>query len=56
MVVAEKPWGTCYRVKGYPIAARTVSVISDLTARAKKVLRERGVRFTTVEAGIMTDS
>lgn len=48
VVFAEKPWGTCYRVKGYPADPRDqFQFISDLTARGKEALRELGVRPTT---------
>jgi len=48
VVLSETPWGTCYRVKGYPADPRDqFHFISDLTARGKAALREQGMRFVT---------
>lgn len=48
VVLSERPWGTCYRVKGYPADPRDqFQFVSDLTARGKAVLREQGMRFVT---------
>jgi small conductance mechanosensitive channel len=39
VVVAEKPWGTHYRVKAYPVDGRQeFQFISDLTVRRKAAL------------------
>ena len=37
VVLMEKPWGTCYRVKGYPIQPRLqFQFVSDLTGVVKR--------------------
>lgn len=44
VVVQEKPWGTHYRLKAYPIDGREqYSFISDLTVRGKAALAELDV-------------
>ncbi|WP_291988546.1 mechanosensitive ion channel domain-containing protein [Candidatus Accumulibacter sp. ACC007] len=49
VVVHEKPWGTHYRLKAYPIDARQqFRFISDLTVRGKAALLRLGVSFVTV--------
>ncbi|WP_313952926.1 mechanosensitive ion channel family protein [Accumulibacter sp.] len=46
VTVHEKPWGTHYRLKAYPIDARQqFRFISDLTVRGKAALTRLGVRF-----------
>ena len=46
VVVAEKPWGTHYRLKAYPIDGRDQFLfISDLTLRGKAALYEMRVIF-----------
>jgi small conductance mechanosensitive channel len=45
VVVAEKPWGTHYQVKAYPVESRDqFQFISDLTIRGKSVLRELNIQ------------
>ncbi len=55
VVVVEKPWGTRYRIKAYPVNPRQqFNFITDLTVRGKDALNARGVRFcsaTVVEGG-----
>ena len=49
VVLQEKPWGTHYRVKAYPVNGRDQFLfISDLTVRGKSVLRHLGVRWANV--------
>lgn len=49
VVVSEKPWGTHYRLKAYPIDGRDeFQFISDLTVRGKEALAEMGVAETVV--------
>jgi small conductance mechanosensitive channel len=44
VVVAEKPWGTHYRLKAYPMEARDqFQFTSDLTVRAKAALSKLGI-------------
>jgi small conductance mechanosensitive channel len=46
VIVAEKPWGTHYRLKAYPVDPRQQFLfISDLTVRGKDVLTRMGVEF-----------
>ena len=48
VVVHEKPWGTWYRLKAYPVDARQqFRFVTDLTIRGKAVLLGLGVSFTT---------
>ncbi|GAA5505253.1 mechanosensitive ion channel family protein [Novipirellula caenicola] len=45
VVAAEKPWGTHYRLKAYPIDGRDqFQFITDLTLRGKAMLRRIGVQ------------
>ncbi|HAV65469.1 MAG TPA: mechanosensitive ion channel protein MscS [Verrucomicrobiales bacterium] len=45
VIVSEKPWGTHYRLKAYPVEARDQFLFtSDLTVRAKAALAKLGVR------------
>lgn len=44
VVVAERPWGTHYRLKGYPVDPRDqFRFTTDLTVRGKAALREAGI-------------
>ena len=48
VIVQEKPWGTWYRLKAYPVdSSQQFRFISDLTGRGKDALRARGIRFAT---------
>lgn len=48
VVVLEKPWGTLYRLKAYPIDSRQqFRFISDMTVRGKAALTRAGVAFAT---------
>lgn len=45
VIVTEKPWGTHYRLKAYPLENRDeFQFISDLTVRGKTALSELGVK------------
>jgi len=45
VVVLEKPWGTLYRVKAYPIDSRDqFQFLSDLTVRGKHALKTIGAQ------------
>ncbi|MCB0114623.1 MAG: mechanosensitive ion channel [Caldilineaceae bacterium] len=45
VIVLEKPWGTQYRLKAYPIDGRDEFLyLSDLTVRGKAALKELGVK------------
>lgn len=48
VIVQEKPWGTHYKLKAYPIDGRNeFQYISDLTVRGKAALAELEVHFAT---------
>ncbi|MGR9044861.1 MAG: mechanosensitive ion channel family protein [Gammaproteobacteria bacterium] len=49
VLIQEKPWGTHYRIKAYPIETRDQFVfITDLTVRGKAALTELGVEFAAM--------
>lgn len=49
VVVANNPWGMCYRLKAYPIELKDqFRFISELTARGAGALASEGVRFVSV--------
>lgn len=51
VIVTEKPWGTHYRLRAYPIDPRQqFHFITDLTVRGKAALAALGVTFTTAPA------
>lgn len=51
VIVSEKPWGTHYRLKAYPIDLRQqFHFITDLTLRGKAVLIGLGMEFATTPA------
>jgi small conductance mechanosensitive channel len=48
VIVLEKPWGTHYRLKAYPIdPSQQFHFITDLTVRGKAALNSLGVEFVT---------
>jgi len=51
VMVQEKPWGTHYRLKAYPIDPRQqFHFITDLTVRGKAALTSLGMEFATSPA------
>jgi small conductance mechanosensitive channel len=49
VIISEKPWGTHYRLKAYPIDPRQqFQFMTDLTARGKACLRALPVRFANL--------
>lgn len=53
LVVAEKPWGTHYRLKAYPVDGRDeFAFVTDLTVRAKAALLEAGVKPASAPAAV----
>lgn len=53
VVVLEKPWGTHYRVKGYPVSGDDEFMfISDLTVRGKEALIGMNCQFATIPHGV----
>ena len=46
VVVSEKPWGTHYRLKAYPIEPNEqFNFVTDLTIRGKAALSKKGIDF-----------
>ncbi|WP_252107073.1 MULTISPECIES: mechanosensitive ion channel domain-containing protein [unclassified Halomonas] len=61
VVAEEKPWGTHYRIRAYPVDPRQQFLfITDLTVRAKQVLGQAGIKTahlppdTALDAGEVT--
>ncbi|UYF98962.1 MULTISPECIES: mechanosensitive ion channel family protein [unclassified Halomonas] len=61
VVAEEKPWGTHYRIRAYPVDPRQQFLfITDLTVRAKQVLSQAGIKTahlppdTALDAGEVT--
>lgn len=53
VVVQEKPWGTHYRLKAYPVDPRDqFRFITDLTVRGKAALLELGLEFAVAPAAV----
>lgn len=53
VVVAEKPWGTHYRLKAYPVEARDqFAFTTELTIRAKSALAKLGVEPAIVPISV----
>lgn len=51
VIVVEKPWGTHYRLKAYPIDPRQqFHFVTDLTIRGKAALSNLGVEFASIPA------
>jgi small conductance mechanosensitive channel len=49
VIVAEKPWGTHYQIKAYPVDSRDqFQFISDLTIRGKSVLGKLNIQESSV--------
>lgn len=56
VVVAEKPWGTHYKVKAYPVDGRDqFQFITDLTIRGKAALGELGLRSAMAWPALAAD-
>ncbi len=51
VVLAEKPWGTHYKLRAYPFDMRDqFAFVSDLTVRGKQALRDAGAHETAAWA------
>ena len=49
VIVSEKPWGTQYRLKAYPIEPRQqFPFVTDLTLRGKAALNKVGVEYAAI--------
>jgi small conductance mechanosensitive channel len=56
VAVAEKPWGTHYRVKAYPIDSRDqIQFITDLTVRGKAALAKIGCEAAMTAPAVSID-
>lgn len=54
VIVSEKPWGTHYKLKAYPIdSADQFEFISDLVIRGKTALIEMGVEPVNISPGLV---
>ncbi len=57
VLVRERPWGTQYRVKAYPVAAKDqFCFVSDVTVRGKGLLAELGARSVTVPTAELAEA
>jgi len=55
VIVAERPWGTHYRLKAYPVEARDqFAFTTELAIRAKSALAKLGVEPATVPMSVQT--
>ncbi len=53
VIVAEKPWGTHYRLKAYPIDGRDqFKFTTDMTVRGKAALTKLGVKAAAAELAV----
>ncbi|MFZ7125771.1 MAG: mechanosensitive ion channel family protein [Desulfobacterales bacterium] len=51
VIVSEKPWGTHYRLKAYPVDLRQqFQFITDMTVRGKDALTRLGMSFASIPA------
>jgi len=51
VIVREKPWGTHYRLKAYPVDPRDqFRFVTDLTIRGRAALSEQGMEFAETNA------
>jgi small-conductance mechanosensitive channel len=51
VIVLEKPWGTHYRLKAYPVdGGQQFRFLTDLTVRGKAALQGMGARFAVAPA------
>ncbi len=54
VVIDEKPWGTCFKLKSYPIDARDEFVYqTDLIRRAKQAFAKCGVAYPIVASPML---
>lgn len=57
VIVLEKPWGTHYRLKAYPIDPRQqFDFLTDLTVRGKAALTSLGIEFAATPASVQFTS
>ncbi len=56
VIVQEKPWGTHYQLKAYPIDGRNeFQYISDLTVRGKSILAAMGIEPAQIPLGFQEE-
>ncbi|MFP3868366.1 MAG: mechanosensitive ion channel family protein [Desulfobacteraceae bacterium] len=57
VIVAEKPWGTHYRVKAYPIEGRDqFQFTSDITVRGKAALAKMGIKAAIAPYAVQSNN
>ncbi|MCB8888758.1 mechanosensitive ion channel family protein [Vreelandella malpeensis] len=57
IVAEEKPWGTHYRIRAYPVDPRQQFLfVTDLTVRGKRVLGEAGVKSAVLPPDTVLDA
>lgn len=57
VVAEEKPWGTHYRIRAYPVDPRQQFLfITDMTVRGKQVLSDLGIKPALLPPGAALDS
>lgn len=57
VVAEEKPWGTHYRIRAYPVDPRQQFLfITDLTVRGKQVLSDMGIKPALLPPDAVLDS
>jgi small conductance mechanosensitive channel len=57
VIARERPWGTHYRLKAYPIDPRQQFRFHlDLTVRGKKALQQQGIRSSGVSTAVNEES
>lgn len=57
VIVLEKPWGTHYRIRAYPVDPRQqFRFTTDLTVRGKAALTKLNVDFCTLPPGLVSGS
>lgn len=57
VIVLEKPWGTCYRLKSYGKESREQYLFTtDLTVRGKAALRALGIRFAQANFAVTDEA
>lgn len=57
VIVAEKPWGTHYKIRAYPVDARDqFQFLTDLTIRGKAALADLKVQAALAWPAVATEA
>lgn len=57
VVAEEKPWGTHYRIRAYPVDPRQQFLfVTDLTVRGKAILSDAGIRPALLSPEMLMDA